>query len=50
MPFGIVNGPSCISRLVSIVLAGFPIDRAQAYLDDILIAGKYFEDHLMNLG
>ena len=49
MPFGISNGPSCFSRLVSIVLAGFSIDKAQAYLDDILVAGKDFADHLANL-
>ena len=50
LPFGVVNGPSSFSRLVSIVLAGLPWDRAQAYLDDILVAGASFDDHLENLG
>ena len=49
MPFGVTNGPASFSRLVSVVLSGVPLERAQAYLDDILVAGKDFEDHLRNL-
>ena len=49
MPFGVTNGPATFSRLVSIVLSGVPINVAQAYLDDIIVAGKSFEDHLANL-
>lgn len=49
MPFGITNGPASFSRLMSIVLSGLPIDVAQAYLDDILVAGSDFDDHLNNL-
>ena len=44
------NGPSSLSRLMSIVLAGLPRDHAQAYLDDILVASSSFKDHLANLG
>ena len=49
MPFGISNGPASFSRLVSVVLSGIPFHVAQAYLDDILVSGKNFEDHLRNL-
>ena len=49
MPFGVTNGPATFSRLVSVVLSGVPMNVAQAYLDDIIIAGKSFEDHLSNL-
>ena len=37
------------SRLISIVMAGVSQDRAQTSLDDILISGFDFEDHLYNL-
>ena len=49
MPFGITNGPASFSRLMSVVLSGIPMDVAQAYLDDLLIAGRSFEEHLDNL-
>ena len=49
MPFGVTNGPASFSRLVSVLLSGIPLNQAQAYLDDILVAGKTFEDHLQNL-
>lgn len=49
LPFGVTNGPATFSRLVSIVLTGIPFDQAQAYLDDILVVGKDFKDHLRNL-
>ena len=49
MPFGITNGPASFSRLVAIVLSGIPFHVAQAYLDDILVSGQNFEDHLRNL-
>ena len=49
MPFGVTNGPATFSRLVAIVLSGIPFDVAQAYLDDIIVAGKSFEEHLGNL-
>ena len=49
MPFGITNGPASFSRLMSVVLSGVPMDVAQAYLDDVLVSGRDFEDHLRNL-
>ena len=49
MPFGVCNGPASFSRLVAVVLSGIPFDVANAYLDDILVAGKNFEDHVTNM-
>ena len=49
MPFGVTNGPASFSRLVAVVLSGIPFDIAQAYLDDIIVSGRDFEDHLSNL-
>ena len=49
LPFGLTNAPAAFSRLINIVMAGFSLDKAQTYLDDILIAGYDFEDHLRNL-
>ena len=50
MPFGVTNGPASFSRLMNIVLSGIPFHIAQAYLDDILVAGSTFEEHYSNLG
>ena len=49
MPFGVTNGPASFSRLIAIVLSGIPFNIAQAYLDDILVSGVDFYDHLRNL-
>ena len=50
LPFGVTNGPATFSRLMSVVLSGVPCDKVQVYLDDILVVGVDFEDHLSNLG
>ena len=49
MPFGVCNGPASFSRLVAVVLSGVPFDVANAYLDDILVAGRDFDEHAANL-
>ena len=49
MPFGVCNGPASFSRLVAVVLSGVPFDVAQAYLDDIIVSGRDFEDHVQNM-
>ena len=50
MPLGVSNGPATLSHLVqSIILSRVTINVAQAYLDDIIVAGESFEDHLANL-
>ena len=49
MPFGVCNGPASFSRLVAVVLSGVPFDIANAYLDDIIVAGGTFEEHMQNV-
>ena len=44
MPFGLAN-----VRLGLIVLAGLPLSVCMDYIDDILVVGSIFEEHLANL-
>ena len=49
MPFGLCNAPATFQGLMDTALAG-EWRRSVVYLDDIIIAGKTFMDHLHNLG
>ena len=49
MPFGLANAPATAQRLISFVLAGLSWDVAMAYIDDILVTGANFDEHLKNL-
>ena len=49
MGFGLTNSPATFSRVVSLVLRGLMWKTVLAFLDDILVMGKSFEEHLQNL-
>ena len=49
MPFGLCNVPSTFTRVMNLVLRGLHWKTVLAFLDDILVLGKNFEDHLQNL-
>ena len=49
MPFGLCNAPATFQRLMEIVLNGLARDVCMVYLDDILVMGKTFNEHLENL-
>ncbi|GFS69639.1 retrovirus-related Pol polyprotein from transposon 297 [Nephila pilipes] len=49
MPFGLCNAPSTFERLRETVLRGLPSEACLVYLDDIIIVGKTFEEHLSNI-
>ena len=49
MPFGLCNAPATFQRLMDLVLAGLQWNNCLVYLDDILIIGRTFDDHLQNL-
>ena len=49
MPFGLCNAPSTFQRLMETVLRGLAQDICTVYLDDILVMGTTFEEHLCNL-
>ncbi len=49
MPFGLCNAPATFSRAMALVLRGLNWDCVLAYLDDVVILGKTFSDHIHNL-
>ena len=49
MPFGLCNAPATFQRLMDSILAGLQWSRCLVYLDDVIIVGKTFDEHLQNL-
>ena len=49
MPFGLCNAPATFERLMESVLSGLQWQICLMYLDDIIVAGKTFEDMVNNL-
>ena len=46
MPYGLKNAPSCFTRLIADALRGLLGNGVTAYLDDFIIGGKTFQEHL----
>ena len=49
MPFGLCNAPATFQRLMNMVLAGLQWTNCLVYLDDVIVMGRTFEEHLHNL-
>lgn len=49
MPFGLCNAPATFQRLMDLVLAGVQWSTCLVYLDDIIVVGRTFEEHLCNV-
>ena len=49
MPFGLCNAPATFERLIDLVLQGLTWKTCLVYLDDVIVIGKTFKDHLENL-
>ena len=49
MPFGLCNAPATFQWPMDMVLAGMQWESCLVYLDDVIIVGKTFQDHLRNL-
>ena len=49
MPLGLCNGPATFQQLMGQVLAGLVPVNCMDYIDDILVIGKTFEEHLHNM-
>lgn len=49
MPFGLCNAPSTFQRLMDSVLMGLHWTSCLVYIDDVVVPGRKFKDHLQNL-
>ena len=49
MPFRLCNAPATFQRLMDLVLAGVQWTSCLVYIDDVVILGKTFKEHLQNL-
>ena len=49
MPFGLCNAPSTFQRLMKTILTGWTRSYCLVYLDDVIVIGKSFSEHLYNL-
>ncbi|GFV07829.1 retrovirus-related Pol polyprotein from transposon 412 [Trichonephila clavipes] len=49
MPFGLCNAPATFERLRETVLRGLTFEACLIYLDDVIIGGRTFEEHLQNI-
>ena len=49
MPFGLCNTPATFQRLMETVLAGLNRVVCLDYIDDILVMGETFPEHIANL-
>ena len=49
MPFGLCNAPATFQRLMDLTLAGLQWSECLVYMDDIIILGRSFLEHLGNL-
>jgi hypothetical protein len=49
MPFGLCNAPATFERLMETVLRGLTGESCLVYLDDVIVIGRTFREHLLNL-
>ena len=49
MPFGLCNAQATFQRLMDLVLTGLQWSHCLVYIDDVIVLGRDFEDHLQNL-
>jgi len=49
MPFGLCNAPATFQRLMNLTLSGMLWSECLVYLDDIIIFGRTFKEHLEHL-
>ena len=50
LPMGLSGAPFCYTRLMELALAGLQWDTCVIYLDDVIVFGRIFDEHLTRLG
>jgi hypothetical protein len=48
-PFGLCNAPATFEKLMETVLQGLTYDLCLVYLDDVIVIGHTFQEHLLNV-
>lgn len=48
-PYGLTNAGASYQRLMDCTLAGLPVTRILAYMDDIVIFNSSFEEHMLDI-
>ena len=49
LPFGLCNAPSTFQRLMNLISTGLQWSSCLVYLDDVIILGKNFANHVHNI-
>ena len=49
LPMGLLGAPFCYTRLMELALAGLQWDTCVIYLDDVIVFGRTFDEHLTQL-
>jgi hypothetical protein len=49
MPFGLCNAPATFERLMETVSRDLAYESCIVYLDDMILIGYKFQEHLLNL-
>ena len=49
LSFGLCNSPAFFQRMIELILTGLTWKICLAYIDDVIVLGEDFEDHLVNL-
>ena len=49
MPMGLCNAPGAFQNLMELILSGLNYEICMVYLDDIIVFGRTFEEHLTRL-
>ncbi|GFO34307.1 Pol polyprotein [Plakobranchus ocellatus] len=48
MPFGLCNAPATFSRVINLVLSDLNWESVLAFLDDVCVLGRSYDDHIDN--
>ena len=49
MPFGLANAPATFERMMKLVLSGLHWEICLIYINDVIVFGRTFEEHIVRL-